>query len=69
MKMWDRSLGKYVTTPLEVKNFLDELEDLFEKYNLYIRHEDSNGSFILGNYDGEGMGRFEDSVLELSKEK
>ena len=67
MKMWDSNLGKYVTTPLEVKNFLDELEDLFEKYNLYIRHEDSNGGFILGNYDGEGMRRFEDSALELSK--
>ena len=30
MKMWDPNLGKYVTTPLEVKNLLDELFSDFE---------------------------------------
>ena len=28
--MWDCNLGKYVTTPPEVKNFLDELFSDFE---------------------------------------
>jgi hypothetical protein len=28
-------------------NFLKELFELYDKYNLYISHEDSQGSFIL----------------------
>jgi len=33
-----------------IKDFLDELEALYHKYNLSLGHEDSQGAFIIEKF-------------------
>lgn len=40
---------------LHVKRFYKELIALYKKYDLSISHEDSHGSFIIENYNGNNV--------------
>lgn len=35
----------------KIKSFLDDIEQVYKKYNLSIAHEDTGGAFIIEDYD------------------
>lgn len=39
----------------EVQSFLDELDELCRKYNMSISHEDSQGGFIIEEYNPDNI--------------
>lgn len=52
----------------EVKNkFLEELLELYKKYNVSIGHEDSNGEFLLNNYSESDIDRMRQ--IEICQEE
>lgn len=44
-----------MTTPKEVKDFLDEIESVCRKHGISISHEDGQGAFILEKFNERDM--------------
>lgn len=53
-------------TPFHVKCFYKELIALYKKYNLSISHEDSQGSFIIENYNENNVDWIMDANIKAS---
>ena len=68
MKSWDINKMKYIKTPEKVINFLNEIDNICEKYNLSISHEDMHGAFILEKYDEHNIKWLKNCLLNLAKE-
>lgn len=68
---WDCLKGTFVETPIEMINFLNELDNLCKKYDLSISHEDSHGAFIIERYDKNNISWIQDAMkrYETKEEK
>lgn len=49
------------------RNFLNELEALCIKYNLSISHEDSQGAFIIEDYNDYNMNWLRDAIVKIKE--
>lgn len=52
--------------PFHIRSFYKELIDLYKKYDLSISHEDSHGSFIIENYNGNNVDWIMDADIKAS---
>lgn len=50
-----------------VKLFLNELEELYKKYGFSIGHEDSQGGFIIEDFDESNVEWIKDASVEVSE--
>lgn len=53
-------------TPFHVKSFYKQLIALYKKYNLSISHEDSQGGFIIENYNKNNVDWIMDANIKAS---
>jgi predicted Zn-dependent peptidase len=54
-EIYDKKIKKVITTPEEIKDFLDALEKLCRAHNISISHEDTQGGFVLEKYDKKNI--------------
>ena len=54
-KIWDETKRDFIDTPDKMSSFFDDIEELCEKYNFSIAHEDYHGSFIIEEYSQYNM--------------
>ena len=45
----------YIEVPEEMKNFINEIEQIYKKYNLVIIPQDGHGGLAICEYDEDGM--------------
>lgn len=69
MKSWSIIKSEEIETPEEVKNFLNEIDNICKKYNLSISHEDCHGAFIIERYDNFNIRWLKDCLLNIEEEK
>lgn len=67
MESWDDNKRKFVKTPEEIKDFLNEINTICEKYNLSISHEDGHGAFIIEKYDEQNIKWLNQATISLDK--
>lgn len=51
----------------KIKLFLDEIEQLYKKYNLSISHEDVGGSFIIEDYNDYDVEWLRSAKIEMGE--
>ena len=64
-QMWDVNADKYVDVPEDIENFLNELTELYKKYDLSIAHEDIGGGFVIENLKEENVKWIQGAMLKI----
>ncbi|MFW5962318.1 MAG: hypothetical protein ACOCQR_01765 [bacterium] len=53
----------------KTETFLKEILKIYEKYNLSLSHEDSQGAFIIEKYKKENAAWLKNAIDKTKKEK
>lgn len=62
--IWNTKKGKDEEMPENIKQFLNELDELCQKHDISISHEDKHGGFIFQKYNQENI----EWIKEASKD-
>lgn len=49
--VWDRNAGEYIPLPSKMRDFLNDIGEVYCKHGLAIGHEDDHGSFLIEDFD------------------
>jgi len=69
IKTWNTQLKTFVETPVELKNYFNEFEQLCRKYNFSIGHEDVHGAFIINKFTTENIEWLKSANLDVDSEQ
>ena len=64
-EVWDTSKKKFVETPENIIQFLNDIDELCKKHNLSISHEDSHGGFIIEKYSDRNLNWLSNTSINL----
>jgi hypothetical protein len=65
---WDGLTRKFINTPKEMVNFINDIDEVCKKYGLSISHEDGHGAFIIEEYDEHNIKWLRDATKGYRKE-
>ena len=65
MKNWSLIENDEIEVPENIIKFLNEITEIYKKYNLSISHEDCQGAFIIEKYDEYNIKWLKNSLINV----